>query len=340
VKTLGEYANLLSAELRGDPATPIERIASIDDVDERTITFAVDEVYLRDALSSRAAAVLTERAFADKLTLVRKPLLLVPSTRAALSIVLRTLERPRPVGPFRHPSAVIDPSALVAEDAYIGPLVSIGAGASVGSQTVLLNGVVIGAEARIGTRGLFHPRSMLLDQCIAGDDVVLQAGAVVGSDGFGYVFIDGGFRKIPQVGIVELGDGVEIGANTCIDRAQTGATRIGPGTKIDNLLQIAHNVHIGANCAFAAQTGIAGSTTIGDYVMVGGKTAINGHIRIGSGVKVRGDSQVWRDVPDGVSISGSPAQDHREELRLQVRLKHLNNLFERVDALEKRRNHD
>jgi UDP-3-O-[3-hydroxymyristoyl] glucosamine N-acyltransferase len=201
---------------------------------------------------------------------------------------------------------------------------------------VLHAGAVVGVGARLGRRCTLHPRAMLLDRCSAGDDVVLQAGAVVGSDGFGYVFLDGRFTKIPQLGTVELGDGVEIGANTCIDRAQTGATRIGAGTKIDNLVQIGHNCRIGANTAIAAQTGLAGSTVIGDYVQVGGQSAFKGHITVGSRVRIAGATHVWGDVPDGAFISGRPAHDHHAELRQQVRIRNLDKVYARVEALERR----
>ncbi len=212
--------------------------------------------------------------------------------------------------PGRDSSAVVDPSADVAADAVIGPFAYVGAGAVVGAGTVLGTGAIVGALARTGKRCTLHPRAMLLDRCVAGDDVVLQPGAVVGSDGFGYVFVDGAFTKIPQVGNVELGDRVEIGANACVDRAQTGTTRIGAGTKIDNLVQIGHNCRIGHDSAFAAQAGLAGSTVIGDYVLVGGQSAFKGHVTVGSRVRIAGATHVWSDIPDGAFVSGRPAHDH------------------------------
>jgi UDP-3-O-[3-hydroxymyristoyl] glucosamine N-acyltransferase len=215
-------------------------------------------------------------------------------------------------------------------------LVTIGAEAEIGAGCVLLAGAIVGAGARLGRQCTLHPRAMLLERCVAGERVVLQAGAIVGSDGFGYAFLDGRLLKIPQVGNVVLGDDVEIGANTCIDRAQTGATSIGPGTKIDNLVQIGHNCRIGANSALAAMTGLAGSTAIGDYVQVGGQSAFKGHISVGSRVRIAGNTMVWGDVPDGAMISGAPAQDHRAELRQQVRIRGLGKLYERVSALERR----
>ncbi len=332
--TLEEWAKRVGGTVQGDASTPIERIAAIDDVDDRSLTFATDERYLRGALSSRAAAILTEPALAARVEAPRKPLLLVPSTRAALAALLAALEPPRPQ-PYRDPTASIDPSASLASGVYVGPHVSVGPRAHIGAGTVLHASVVVGADARTGEDCTFHPRAMLLDRCVAGNRVVLQAGAVIGSDGFGYVFIDGRFRKIPQVGNVELADDVEIGANTCVDRAQTGTTSIGEGTKVDNLVQVGHNCRIGRHCGFAAMVGFAGSTIVGDYTIIGGQSGVNGHIRIGSQVKVAGNTMVWSSLPDGAFVSGQPARDHREELRQQVRLRNLEKLYERVAALER-----
>jgi UDP-3-O-[3-hydroxymyristoyl] glucosamine N-acyltransferase len=334
--TLGEYAERVGGEVRGDPSIRIEGISSIDDVDATSLTFATDERYLRTALASRAAAVLTEPALADAVGTARKPLLLVASCRTALASLLAMLEPPRPAGPFRDPSAVVDPSATIGPDVYIGALAIVGPDAQIGANCVLLPGAYVGAGARLGRDSTLHPRAMLLDRCVAGERVTLQAGAVIGSDGFGYVFTDGRFAKIPQIGDVVLGDDVEIGANTCVDRAQTGTTSIGAGTKIDNLVQIGHNCRIGRHNGFAAMSGLAGSTVIGDYTVVGGQSAFKGHITVGSRVRIAGNTMVWGDVPDGAVISGQPARDHREELKQQVRLRNLEKLFERVSALERK----
>jgi UDP-3-O-[3-hydroxymyristoyl] glucosamine N-acyltransferase len=333
---LADLAARVGGSVAGDPNVEIDRICAIDDVDPRAMTFATDERYLRGALASRCAAVLTEPALAAKFPAAKKPLLLADSARKALAVLLADLEPPRPKGPSCHPSAVVDPTAVIGPEVVIGPLVTIGPGAHVGAGSVLLAGVVIGAGARVGERCLFHPHSMLLDRCVAGDEVILQPSAVIGSDGFGYVFVDGRFVKIPQIGNVVLGDRVEIGSCTCVDRAQTGTTTIGEGTKVDNLVQIGHNCRIGSNSAFAAFVGISGSTNIGDYTRVGGQAAFKGHQTIGSRVTIGGASHVWGDVPDGAFISGRPAQDHRDELRKQVRIRKLEKLFERVDALEQK----
>ncbi len=335
-ESLAEIAGRIGGTVIGDAKTGIDGIAAIDDAGEGSLTFATDAHYLRAALNSRAAAVLTEAAVAATVERPRKPLLVVESARTALAALLALRAPERPKGPFRHPSAVVDETATIGEGVVIGPLVVIGKRACVGAATVLHAGAVVGDDAVVGARCTLHPRAMLLDRCTAGDGVVLQAGAVVGSDGFGYVFVDGRFAKIPQVGNVELGDDVEIGANACVDRAQTGATRIGTGTKIDNLVQIGHNCRIGSHCAVAAQVGMAGSTNLGDYVLVGGQSAFKGHITVGSRVTIAGATHVWGDVPDGAFVSGRPAQDHRDELRQQVRLRRLGKLYERVEALEQR----
>ncbi len=322
--------------MRGDDAVPIERIAAIEDAGATSLTFATDTRYLRRALDSRAAAVLTEAALADAFPAARKPLVIVASARAGLAALLAEREPPRPRAPYRHPTAVVDPSATVGPDVHVAALAVVGAGAVIGAESVLLAGAVVGAHARLGRRCTLHQRAMLLDGCVAGDDVILQAAAVVGADGFGYVFLDGRFVKIPQVGNVVLGDSVEIGANTCVDRAQTGSTTIGEGTKIDNLVQVGHNCRIGRHCAFAAMNALAGSATIGDHTVAGGQSAFQGHITVGSRVTVAGNTMVWNDVPDGAFISGAPAQDHKTELRQQVRIRNLDKLYERVTALERR----
>ncbi len=337
--TVGELAERTGGHVVGDAAVAIERIAAIDDAGPGALTFAVDERYLRSALGSRASAVLTDEALVTPGETYAKPILSVPSARVALASLLAALEPPRPQGPFVHPTAAIHSTAQVGENVWIGPHVAIGPGARIGDGTVLLPGVVVGAGAVVGSKCLFHPRAYLADACVAGDRVVLQAGAVVGSDGFGWAFLDGQLVKIPQIGIVTLGDDVEIGANTCIDRAQTGVTSIGTGTKIDNLCQIGHNARIGEHTAIAAFAGMAGTTTIGDYCRIGGSVLFPGHTTIGDRVTISAAAHVWGNVPDDAFIGGQPAQNHRDHVRLQAYLRKLPKLYARVDALEKRKPH-
>jgi UDP-3-O-[3-hydroxymyristoyl] glucosamine N-acyltransferase len=333
--TLAAIAERTGGRVIGDANVRIARIAAIDDVDATALTFATDERFLRAALESRAAAILADAKLVDPAIAYAKPIVAVDSPRVALATLLTVLEAPRPRGPFQHPSAVVDASAVIGSDAYIGPLVTIGERASIGAGTVLAAGVVVGADVRIGTACMLHPRAYVADRCVVGDRVVLQAQAVVGSDGFGWAFLEGALQKIPQVGIVELGNDVEIGANTCIDRAQTGVTSIGEGTKVDNLCQIGHNCRIGKHSAIAALTGLAGTTVIGDYVQVGGQSGFSGHLTVGSRARIAGGTAVWGDVDAGATVSGAPARAHRENLRVQASLRRLPKLYDRVEALEK-----
>jgi UDP-3-O-[3-hydroxymyristoyl] glucosamine N-acyltransferase len=199
---------------------------------------------------------------------------------------------------------------------------------------VLETAAHVGADCALGADCHLFPRATLLERCRVGARVIIHPGAVIGSDGFGYAFLDGAFIKIPQVGNVVLEDDVEIGANTCVDRAQTGTTLIGRGAKIDNLVQVGHNCRIGRHSAFAAQAGLAGTTIVGDYVQAGGQTGFKGHITIGSGAKIGAGSAVWSDIPDGAFVSGRPAREHREELKREVMVRKLPKLVARVDALE------
>ena len=333
--TLAMIAEQVGGRVIGDAQIRVARVAALDDADEMTLTFATDERYLRDALVSHAAAILVAAALIDETASYAKPLLAVESPRMALAAILRAVERPRPRGPFVHPSAVVDPTATLGADVYVGPHVTIGAGAAIGARTVLGAGVVVGVDARIGQDGTLHAHVYVADGCIAGDRVVLQAQAVIGADGFGWALVDGALQKIPQVGIVELADDVEVGANSCIDRAQTGVTSVGCGTKIDNLCQVGHNCRIGMHCAIAAQCGFAGTTTLGDYVQVGGQAGFGGHLTVGSGAKVAAGAKVWADVPAGETVSGEPARKHRDNIRLQAYIRRLPKLFDRVDIIER-----
>lgn len=334
--TLAEYAAHVGGTVRGDPAVVVDRISGIEDAGPSSLTFAVDERYLRAALDSRAAAVLTEPTFANSVAAPRKPLLVVASARVALAALLAELEPARVRGPYRDPSASVAATATIGPDVYVGPHAVVGAAAVVGADSILEAGSIVGAEAKLGRGAHLHARALFLERCVAGERLTMQAGAVVGADGFGYAFLDGRFLKIPQIGNVVLGDDVEIGANTCIDRAQTGATTVGEGTKIDNLVQVGHNCRIGRHCGFAAMNGLAGSAVVGDYTVCGGKSAVGGHVTVGSRVTIAGNTMVWSDVPDGAFVSGAPAQDHRTELRQQVRVRNLDKLYERVSALERR----
>lgn len=338
--TLGHIARRTAGRVIGDASVRAESIAAVDDADAASLTFATDERYLRIALGSRAVGILTDEKLVDASAAYAKPLVAVASVRLALAALLADLEPPRPKGPFAHALAAVDPSAVIGPDVYLGAHAVVGAGASIGAGSVIGAGAVIGPGAQLGANCFLHPRAYVADKCVLGDRVVLQSGAVVGSDGFGYAFLDGALHKIPQIGIVELGDDVEIGANTCIDRAQTGVTSVGHGTKIDNLCQIGHNCRIGANGGIAALSGLAGTTIVGDYAQIGGMAGFAGHVTVGSRVKIASGAGVWGDIPDDAFVSGIPARNHRDELKVQASLRRLPKLYDRVAALERLRTND
>ncbi|HTX59783.1 MAG TPA: UDP-3-O-(3-hydroxymyristoyl)glucosamine N-acyltransferase [Verrucomicrobiae bacterium] len=333
--TLQQLADRVGGRVVGDPSIAVARVAAVDEATADALTFATDERYLAAALASKAAAVLVDAAIAVEAA--RKPLIVVENARRALARLLSALRAPKPQGPFRHPSAAIEPSAQLAADVYVGAFAYVGAGARIGSGSAIDAGAYVGSGAVVGESSWLHPRATLMDRCEIGDRVVLHAGCVIGSEGFGWAFVDGSLERIPQIGNVVLGNDVEIGANTCIDRAQTGSTVVGEGTKIDNLVQIGHNCRIGKHCAFAALTGLAGSTVVGDYVKVAGQVGTRGHMTIGSRATVAGQSGVWGDVAEGAMVSGNPARDHREDLRREVMVRKLPKLIARVEALERAR---
>ncbi len=262
--------------------------------------------------------------------------LFVENPSVALARVCARLERtlwPRPAAGV-HPSAVVAPDARVAATATVGPLCVVEAGAVVGERAHLQAQIFLGRNARVGDDCWLMPGVVVTAECELRERVRLHAGVVVGSDGFGYEFVAGRHEKVPQVGQVLIERDVEIGANSTIDRARFSRTVIGEGTKIDNLVQIAHNVVIGKHCLFCAQVGISGSTTIGDYAIFGGQAGVAGHLALGKGAKVGGQAGVTRDLADGAFVDGYPAIPIQLEQRIRVLRQRLPALFRRVGDLE------
>jgi UDP-3-O-[3-hydroxymyristoyl] glucosamine N-acyltransferase len=333
--SLDQLAAKVGGHVVGDGTVAIAGITAVEEATNDALTFATSEAYLAAALASRAAAILVDSSLARNA--VAKPLLVVENARQALVVLLQSLRPSPPRGPFRHPSAVIEADAQLAPDVYVGANAYIGNRTTIGGQSVVDAGVYVGDGVSIGESVWIHPHASIMTGSTIGDRVVLHAGCVIGSDGFGWAFVEGRSERIPQVGNVVLENDVEIGANTCVDRAQTGSTRIGAGTKIDNLVQIGHNCRIGKHCVIAALTGLAGSTVIGDYVKVAGQVGFRGHMTVGSRVTIAGQSGVWGNVADGATVSGNPARDHREDLRREVMIRKLPKLFDRVEALERAR---
>ena len=248
--------------------------------------------------------------------------------------------RERIFPPGRHPTALVDESAVVGRDVALGPYVVIGAGARIGDGCALGAHVVIGPEVELGEGCLLYPQVTVREGCRLGNRVVVHAGAVIGSDGFGYLPGPEGLTKIPQIGSVVLEDDVEIGANCCIDRATSGETVIGAGSKLDNLVQIAHNVSLGRHCAISAQTGISGSCRVGNQVTMGGQVGLADHIAVGDGVKIGAKSGLHKDVPPGMAMFGYPAFERTAAFKMVASMRRIPELIERIRRLEQEREAD
>jgi UDP-3-O-[3-hydroxymyristoyl] glucosamine N-acyltransferase len=329
---LGDLARALSAELVGDGEHVVTGVSPLSTAGEEHLSFLHNPKYLAEARSSAAGAILV----ADAGALPGRNLLVCPEPYLALARALEIFHPAERPEPGVHPSAVVAADAVVAPDASIGPLAAVGAGARVGERSVVGAGGVLGRGAVIGADCVLHPRVVVLDRCRVGDRCVLHSGVVLGSDGFGFATVGGVHHKVLQVGTVVLEDDVELGANVCVDRAALGETRIGRGTKVDNLVQIAHNVRIGEHCLLVAQVGISGSTTIGHHSVFAGQSGCSGHLTIGSGVVAAARAAIFKDVADGMTVAGAPARPHREWLKANANLQRLDRLRERVKDLEER----
>lgn len=321
----------------GTTSHKIRDIASLSAARPGDLSFLGNNKYRSQVADCAASAVLLPADFAGE----PKPdqvFIHVENPSVALAKLCARIEQslwPKPAAGV-HPSAVIAASARIDPTAHVGPLCVVEAGAVVGARTVLQASVFLGAGAAVGEDCWIMPGCVVAAACQLADRVRLQPGVVVGSDGFGYEFVQGRHEKIPQIGTVEIGNDVEIGANTTLDRARFSRTSVGEGTKIDNLVQVAHNVTIGKHCILCAQVGISGSATIHDYVIIGGQAGIGGHITIGKGCKVGGQTGLNFNLEPGNYVNGTPAIPYLLERRLQVLHQRLPDLFKRVEILEKK----
>ncbi|MBC7834142.1 MAG: UDP-3-O-(3-hydroxymyristoyl)glucosamine N-acyltransferase [Phycisphaerales bacterium] len=324
--TTGSIAAAIGAQLIGPADLPISTLETLDRAGPTTMTFIRSAAYARDWGSSSAAAALISQGLAipghDP---ARRALLVVPDADLALIKVLGMFE-PKPTAtPGRHAGAIIDPSAQIAATAQIGAGCVVEAGVTIGEGTVLMTDVTVGADSRIGPACRLHPGVVLYPRTVIGAGGVLHANAVIGADGFGYrPREDGrGLIKIPHIGNVEIGQGVEIGACSCIDRGKFGATVIGDGTKIDNHCQIGHNCRIGRSVIICGMCGMGGSTTIGDGVIIAGHVGVADNLTVGAGARIAAKSAVMQDVPAGESWFGYPAQPAASQMRAVVALRSL-----------------
>jgi UDP-3-O-[3-hydroxymyristoyl] glucosamine N-acyltransferase len=331
-KTLNEIAMLLKGNVIGDGEVLIERIRGIDEAGKGDLTFVANPKYLKKLDSTGASAILV----APGAVCQGKNLLIVTDPYIALGRLLALFHPEEEEAGGIHPNAHIEAGAEVSLKAVIYPGVHICRGARVGDKAVLYPGVFIGRDAVVGEASILYPHVTLYRRCLIGRRVVLHAGAVVGSDGFGFARPGQDNVKIRQVGYVQIDDDVEIGANTTIDRGALGRTWIQRGVKIDNLVQIAHNVVIGEYSVVVAQVGISGSTTLGKGVIIGGQAGLVGHIRIGDHAMIAAGSGVHKDVPAGQIVAGNPHMPHREWLKMEACRSKLPAMRETLATLQRR----
>jgi len=338
--TLRDIAAFLNGSVRGDGNPTITGVQGIDEAREGELTFVANPKYHKKIASTRASAIIVARPpeGSDRNFLVVKD----PYMAMARLLPLFYPEEKPPSGISSR--AVVEEGAQIGEDVTIFPNAFVGRNAKIERGVTLYPGVCIGHDAFIGEDSVLYPNVTVYRRSIVGKRVILHAGVVVGSDGFGFANPGRDNFKVPQVGHVQIDDDVEIGANTTIDRGTLGKTWIQRGVKIDNLVQIAHNVVIGENSVVVAQVGISGSTKLGRSVILGGQAGLAGHVTIGDGVMVAGQSGVAKDIPPGQIVSGSPTMPHQEWLRLQVHLgkmaelrSTISSLLKRVEELEKKK---
>lgn len=329
--TAAEIAKHLDAEVIGDASLVLKGFAPADRAQPGDLTFAENEPYFLRAEQSAASAIIIDGAFSS----TRKVLIRVPNARVAFAKTL-PLFFPEPVfAPGIHPSAIVPASAQVDASAHIGPYCVLGEKVRIGARSVLQGGNHVGANCQLGAEVHLFPNVTLYAGTEVGNRVRIHSGAVIGSDGFGYVFDAGIHRKVPQIGNVIIRDDVEIGANVTVDRGALGPTVVGRGTKIDNLVQVAHNVVIGEHCLVVSQAGLAGSTKLGNYVILAGQVGLAGHLKIGNRVSVAAQSGVMHNIPDGEKWMGSPARPDRQAKRQMIAAQQLPELLRRVAELEK-----
>lgn len=332
VLTAAVIAQLTRGELRGDGTVSVWSVAPLDRASDGQLSFCASPKYASQLERTGASVVLIAPDISATKTTARARVVVEKPQEALLALLPKLYAMPTRV-PGVHPTAVIGRGVRLGAEAQIGPYVHIGEGAVLGDRVTLDAHVVVGAGVRIGNDTHIRSNVVIYPGGDLGNRVSIHANAVIGSDGFGYVYAEGGHKKIPHIGRCVIQDDVEIGAGTTIDRGSIDDTVIGAGSKIDNLVQIAHNVRVGRLCLIVAQAGIAGSTRIEDGVVIGGQAGFSGHHTIGKGAKIAGQAGVFGDVPPGETWSGYPARPHRESMRAQAALFRLAGMLKRIEKL-------
>jgi UDP-3-O-[3-hydroxymyristoyl] glucosamine N-acyltransferase len=330
--TIRDIAELLGTDVHGPDAGEITSVSPLDQAGPEDLTFAVNSRYAAGLVTSQAAVAIVSEPLND----APMPLLVVDDVEQALATVLGALGQECDAPAGIDTSASVSEQAELADDVSVGPGAMIGPGAKIASGVVIHANVSIAGDVTIGPGSTLQHGAVVLDRCVIGTRVTIGPNSVIGSDGFGYYCRQGVHHKIPHIGNVVIGDDVEIGACSCVDRAKFGSTVIGAGTKIDNIVQVAHNVQVGKGCILCAHVGIAGSAKLGDYVVLGGHVGVRDNITIGNQVQCAAYAAIASDVPDGEIIAGVPAHNAKQAFRELRAVPRLPELIKKVRAIEAR----
>ncbi|MCC6276560.1 MAG: UDP-3-O-(3-hydroxymyristoyl)glucosamine N-acyltransferase [Oligoflexia bacterium] len=336
--TAAQISEKCGAVVKGDSTFVVTGVGDPKTAAPDFLCFAHAEKYLAAIESSPSQIWLITQDLFDRLSQRSKDsktFLITPKPYVAFVQVVKHFHPPEPVKSGIHPQAFVHPEARIHKTAEIGPFVFVGADSEIGAGCILKSGSYVGQHVKIGDNCLIHAGARVLDYCVVGHRVILHPGACVGGDGFGFIPHEGAQLKIPQVGKVILGDDVEVGCNSTIDRGTVGDTIVGEGTKIDNLVQIGHNCIIGKHNILCAFVGLSGNTTVGDYCLFAGQSATKGHLKIGSFVQIGGQTGVSKDLPSKVSVKGYPAQPVTEYLKNQALVMKLPEIYKRLLSIEK-----
>ncbi len=329
-----QIATFIQGEVIGDENASVHTFAKIEEGIPGAISFLSNPKYTPYIYTTESSIVLVNKDFVPEQE-IKATLIKVDNAYDSLAKLLTLYEQSKPKKTGIHPLAYVAETAKVGQDAYIAPFAYVGDYAEVGDHVQIHSHAVINEHAKVGNNCILYPNVTIYHDCRIGNNCILHAGCVIGADGFGFAPTPAGYEKIPQIGIVQIEDDVEIGANTCIDRATMGATIIRKGVKLDNLIQIAHNVEVGSNTVMAAQVGIAGSTKIGQWCMFGGQVGIAGHIKIGDKVMCGAQTGIANTVKSGSTIQGSPAIDAKNFARSSVVFKNLPDMYSTLNTLKR-----
>jgi len=329
-----QIASLIQGEIIGDKNVSVHTFAKIEEGIPGALSFLANPKYTSYIYTTQSSIVLVNKDFTPEKE-IKATLIKVDNAYESLARLMAIYESVQPRKQGIDSLAYIAPSATIGQNVYVGPFAYIGDNAVIGDNTLVYPHANIGENVKIGNKCIIYPNVTVYHDCRVGNECILHAGSVIGADGFGFAPAADGYEKIPQIGIVILEDKVEVGANTCIDRATMGATIVRKGVKLDNLIQIAHNDEIGSHTVMAAMAAVAGSTKVGEWCRIGGQVGLSGHISIGDNVAIAAQSGIAHNVKSGSQLMGSPAFDAKQNMKSSIALKNLPDVLQEVYALRK-----